>query len=134
MHKTEKQDTLKDIFKIFQEGRSKDDGLLNKLNKVLGVRETDPFSALKRDGVYSHQKWTELFMNDNDRDRAVLADSSRYLSACSSLRAISVARLQNQRYSEAYEMLQKTVKNYRKVSLVVVLYSDCSQFGLLPLW
>ena len=81
----------------------------------MSVRETDPFSALKRDGVYSHQKWTELFMNENERDRAVLADSSRYLSACSSLRAISVARLQNQRYSEAYDMLQKTVKSYRKV-------------------
>ena len=75
-------------------------------------------------------------MNDNDRDRAVLADSSRYLSACSSLRAISVARLQNQRYSEAYEMLQKTVKNYRKVSLggllfftATVLSSVCCHCG-----
>ena len=54
-------------------------------------------------------------MKENERDRAVLADSSRYLSACSSLRAISVARLQNQRYSEAYDMLQKTVRSYRKV-------------------
>ena len=99
----------------FQEGRSKDDVLLNKLNKFLGVRETDPFSALKRDGVYSPKKWTELFMNENEREHAFLADSSRYLSACSSLRAISVARLQNQRYGEAYEMLQKTVKSYRKV-------------------
>lgn len=109
--------TKEAIIEILMEGRSKDDVLLNKLNKVLGVRETDPFSALKRDGVYSHQKWTELFMNENERDHAVLADSSRYLSACSSLRAISVARLQNQRYSEAYDMLQKTVKNYRKLKI-----------------
>ena len=110
--------TKEAIIEMLMEGHSKDDdALMNKLNKFLGVRETDPFSALKRDGIYSHQKWTELFVNDNERDRAVLADSSRYLSACSSLRAISVARLQNQRYSEAYEMLQKTVKNYRKLKV-----------------
>lgn len=109
--------TKETIIEILMEGRSKDDALLNKLNKVLGIRETDPFSALKRDGVYSHQKWSELFMNGNEREHAVLADSSRYLSACSSLRAISVARLQNQRYNEAYDMLQKTVKNYRKLKV-----------------
>ena len=57
-------------------------------------------------------------MKENEREHAVLADSSRYLSACSSLRAISVARLQNQRYSEAYEMLQKTVKSYKKVGSI----------------
>ena len=89
--------------------------LFNKLNKILAVRENDPFSALKRDGVYSQKKWTELFMKDNDSDETFLADSSRYLSACSSLRAISIARLQNQRYTEAYDMLQKTARNYRKV-------------------
>ncbi|XP_028396821.1 uncharacterized protein LOC114520698 isoform X2 [Dendronephthya gigantea] len=109
--------TKEAIIEILMEGRSKDEALLNKLNKVLGVEETDPFSALKRDGVYSHHKWTELFMKENERDRAVLADSSRYLSACSSLRAISVARLQNQRYSEAYDMLQKTVRSYRKLKV-----------------
>lgn len=109
--------TKEAIIELLMEGRSKDGVLLNKLNKLLGVRETDPFSALKRDGVYSHKKWSELFMNENERGHAVLADSSRYLSACSSLRAISVARLQNQRYSEAYDMLQKTVKSYRKLKV-----------------
>lgn len=109
--------TKEAIIDVLMEGRTKDEVLLNKLNKLLGVRETDPFSALKRDGVYSHQKWSELFAKENERDHAVLADSSRYLSACSSLRAISVARIQNQRYSEAYEMLQKTVKSYKKLKI-----------------